>query len=83
MWTVSTGALVAAVGGLACLSMPGAASDSATTAQQATIILRPSAFCRSLGWSVGRWRMAEKSMAGVTTARGIAEPHRRRMKDEG
>jgi subtilase family serine protease len=42
VWTVSTGALVAAVGGLACLSMPGAARATATAAQQATIIIRPS-----------------------------------------
>ena len=42
MCTVSTGALVAALGGAASLSMPGAARDTATAAQQATIIIRPS-----------------------------------------
>ena len=42
MCTVGAGALVAAIGGLASLSMPGAAGEAATAAPQATIIIRPS-----------------------------------------
>jgi subtilase family serine protease len=41
MCTVGAGALVAAMGGLASLSVPGGAGDTVTAAEQATIMIRP------------------------------------------